>query len=134
MPDSIQTLIAGRWRDASRPRYSTEYPADGSTVAALHAASAADVDEAVQNAEVARQRGNWAGVKRHGRGALLHRIAVGTVWVNAYKVFSVSTPFGGVKTGGTGREKGRLGILEYTSQKSFYWGLNESPMPWSTAP
>ena len=77
MPDSIQTLIAGRWRDASGPQYTTEYPADGSTVAALHAASAADVDEAVQNAEVARQRGNWAGLKRHERGALLHRIAAG---------------------------------------------------------
>ena len=59
-------------------------------------------------------------------------LQTGTVWVNTYKVFSVSTPFGGVKMSGTGREKGRLGILEYTSQKSYYWGLNEAPMPWST--
>ncbi len=59
-------------------------------------------------------------------------LQTGTVWVNTYKVFSVSTPFGGVKMSGTGREKGRMGILEYTSQKSYYWGLNESPMPWST--
>ena len=58
-------------------------------------------------------------------------LQTGTVWVNTYKVFSVSTPFGGVKMSGTGREKGRLGILEYTSQKSYYWGLNESPMPWA---
>lgn len=60
-------------------------------------------------------------------------LQTGTVWVNTYKMFSVSTPFGGVKLSGTGREKGRLGILEYTSQKSFYWGLNESPMPWATS-
>jgi betaine-aldehyde dehydrogenase len=60
-------------------------------------------------------------------------LQTGTVWVNTYKVFSISTPFGGVKMSGTGREKGRLGILEYTNQKSFYWGLNESPMPWATA-
>jgi acyl-CoA reductase-like NAD-dependent aldehyde dehydrogenase len=46
-------------------------------------------------------------------------------------VFSISTPFSGVKMSGYGQEKGRLGILEYTSQKSFYWGLNESPMPWA---
>ena len=26
---------------------------------------------------------------------------------------------------------GRLGILEYTAQKSFYWGLNEAPLPWA---
>ena len=55
----------------------------------------------------------------------------GTVWVNTYKLFSVSTPFGGVKQSGTGREKGRLGILEYTAQKSFYWGLNDAPLPWA---
>ena len=58
-------------------------------------------------------------------------LQTGTVWINTYKVFSVSTPFGGVKFSGTGREKGRLGILEYTNQKSFYWGLNESPLPWA---
>jgi acyl-CoA reductase-like NAD-dependent aldehyde dehydrogenase len=56
----------------------------------------------------------------------------GTVWVNTYKVFSISTPFGGVKMSGMGREKGRQGILEYTRQKSFYWGLNAHPMPWAT--
>ncbi len=60
-------------------------------------------------------------------------LKTGTVWVNTYKLFSVSTPFGGVKLSGTGREKGRLGILEYTSQKSFYWGLNDSPLPWAGA-
>jgi len=58
-------------------------------------------------------------------------LKTGTVWINTYKLFSVSTPFGGVKLSGTGREKGRLGILEYTNQKSFYWGLNESPLPWA---
>jgi len=60
-------------------------------------------------------------------------LQTGTVWVNTYKVFSASTPFGGVKMSGTGREKGRLGILEYTSQKSYYWGMNEQPNPWSAA-
>ncbi len=58
-------------------------------------------------------------------------LQTGTVWINTYKQFSVSTPFGGVKFSGTGREKGRLGILEYTNQKSFYWGLNEQPLPWA---
>jgi len=57
----------------------------------------------------------------------------GTVWVNTYKLFSVSTPFGGVKLSGVGREKGRLGLLEYTAQKSFYWGTNEGPLPWAGA-
>jgi len=63
-------------------------------------------------------------------GRALH---TGTVWINTYKLFSVSTPFGGVKLSGTGREKGRQGILEYTTQKSFYWGMNTSPLPWAAS-
>lgn len=55
----------------------------------------------------------------------------GTVWINTYKQFSISTPFGGTKDAGIGREKGRLGILEYTRQKSMYWGMNEAPLPWA---
>lgn len=61
-------------------------------------------------------------------GSALH---TGTVWVNTYKQFSVSTPFGGVKMSGTGREKGRLGILEYMSQKSWYFGVNDAPLAWA---
>ena len=58
-------------------------------------------------------------------------INTGTVWVNTYKLFSVSTPFGGMLQSGTGREKGRASIAEYMTQKSYYWGLNESPLPWA---
>jgi betaine-aldehyde dehydrogenase len=60
-------------------------------------------------------------------------LQTGTVWINTYKLFSVSTPFGGVKLSGTGREKGRQGILEYTTQKSFYWGMNTAPMAWAAS-
>ena len=59
-------------------------------------------------------------------------IQAGTVWVNTYKVFSISTPFGGMKMSGTGREKGAASIAEYMTQKSFYWGTNSAPLPWST--
>ena len=74
---TVQTLIAGHWRNASGPAYPTEYPHDGSMVATLHAATAADVDEAVQAAESARHRPDWAGLKPHDRAAILHRIAAG---------------------------------------------------------
>jgi betaine-aldehyde dehydrogenase len=59
------------------------------------------------------------------------RIQAGTVWINTYKFFSISTPFGGMKESGLGREKGRLGIQRYMRQKSLYWGLNEAPLPWA---
>ena len=58
-------------------------------------------------------------------------LQAGTVWINTYKQFSISTPFGGWRDSGLGREKGRLGILQYMEQKSLYWGLNEAPLPWA---
>jgi betaine-aldehyde dehydrogenase len=58
-------------------------------------------------------------------------LETGTVWINTYKQFSISTPFSGIKDSGVGVEKGRLGILQYKHQKSLYWGLNEQPLPWA---
>ncbi|MDM0072810.1 aldehyde dehydrogenase [Variovorax sp. J2P1-59] len=60
-------------------------------------------------------------------------VQAGTVWVNTYKQFSVSTPFGGWRDSGLGREKGREGIFQYMEQKSMYWGTNEQPLPWAEA-
>ena len=58
-------------------------------------------------------------------------VQAGTVWINTYKFFSISTPFGGWRDSGLGREKGRLGILQYMEQKGMYWGMNENPLPWA---
>ncbi|QMV72098.1 aldehyde dehydrogenase [Comamonas piscis] len=58
-------------------------------------------------------------------------VQAGTVWINTYKQFSISTPFGGWRDSGLGREKGRLGIQQYMEQKSLYWGLNEAPLAWA---
>ncbi|MCQ4121614.1 aldehyde dehydrogenase [Rhodococcus tibetensis] len=62
---------------------------------------------------------------------LARRLQAGTVWINTYKQFSISTPFGGVKESGLGVEKGRSGIAAYSRQKSIYWGLGEEPNPWA---
>lgn len=61
---------------------------------------------------------------------LARALDVGTVWINTYKKFSISTPFGGFKESGVGREKGRLSVLSYMQQKSIYIGLNGQPEPW----
>lgn len=58
-------------------------------------------------------------------------VQAGTVWVNTYKQFSISTPFGGWRDSGLGREKGRAGIVQYMEQKSMYWGTNELPLAWA---
>ncbi|BDH56766.1 hypothetical protein MTP03_17050 [Tsukamurella sp. PLM1] len=62
---------------------------------------------------------------------LARRLQAGTVWVNTYKQFSISTPFGGVKESGLGVEKGRAGIAAYSRQKSVYLGLGTEPNPWA---
>jgi betaine-aldehyde dehydrogenase len=58
-------------------------------------------------------------------------VQAGTVWINTYKQFSISTPFGGWRDSGLGREKGRLGIQQYMEQKAMYWGLNANPIAWA---
>jgi len=44
-------------------------------------------------------------------------LRAGTVWVNCYNVFDNSTPFGGYKDSGTGREKGEFAIKNYLQTK-----------------
>lgn len=58
-------------------------------------------------------------------------ITTGTVWINTYKQFSISTPFGGEKEAGTGREKGREGIRAWMAQKALYVDLTGRPHPWA---
>jgi betaine-aldehyde dehydrogenase len=50
-------------------------------------------------------------------------LRAGTVWINTYKQASISTPFGGFKQSGIGREKGLQGMLAYTEAKGIFWGL-----------
>src|SRR5438552_53574 len=53
-----------------------------------------------------------------------HRVArairAGTVWVNCYNVFDPSSPFGGYKESGYGRELGRYAVDLYTQVKSVW--------------
>ena len=50
-------------------------------------------------------------------------LQAGTVWINTYRHLSISTPFGGFKQSGLGREKGLQGMRAYMSAKGVYWGL-----------
>ena len=51
------------------------------------------------------------------------QLEAGTVWINTYKQLSISTPFGGFKDSGIGREKGIGGLRLYQQEKSLYFGL-----------
>ncbi|MBY8860021.1 aldehyde dehydrogenase [Nocardia sp. CA2R105] len=62
---------------------------------------------------------------------LARALYTGTVWINTYKQFSISTPFGGVKESGLSTEKGRTGIRAYSRQKSIYLGMDDAPIAWA---
>lgn len=58
------------------------------------------------------------------------KIRAGTVWINAYRVVSYMTPFGGFKRSGIGRENGQEMIKEYLQVKSVWINTNkEIPNP-----
>jgi acyl-CoA reductase-like NAD-dependent aldehyde dehydrogenase len=53
-------------------------------------------------------------------------LEAGIVWINTYKQFSTSAPFGGFKESGLGREKGLLGIRTYQQVKSMFWSMSDT--------
>ncbi|WP_218576170.1 aldehyde dehydrogenase [Pseudomonas sp. SLFW] len=55
-------------------------------------------------------------------------LEAGSVWINTYKQSVTSTPFGGFKNSGIGREKGIDGLRLYAQVKSLYFGLHENPL------
>ncbi|MFD4839443.1 aldehyde dehydrogenase [Achromobacter sp. NPDC058515] len=54
---------------------------------------------------------------------LAKRLEAGSVWINTYKQLSISTPFGGFKQSGIGREKGVSGLRLYQQSKGIYFGM-----------
>jgi betaine-aldehyde dehydrogenase len=52
-------------------------------------------------------------------------VRAGTVWINTYKDGSISTPFGGFKQSGIGREKGLAGLRAYCQPKGVFWKLGD---------
>ncbi len=62
--------------------------------------------------------------------SMSERLQAGTVWVNTYRAFSYTTPFGGYKRSGLGRENGQEAIQEYMQTKSVWISTsNEVPNP-----
>jgi aldehyde dehydrogenase (NAD+) len=63
--------------------------------------------------------GVWTGnVQRAHRVA--GKLRAGTVWINNYRKSGYSTPFGGYKRSGIGRENGPDALREYTEEKSVW--------------
>ena len=56
----------------------------------------------------------------HRALTMADRIRAGTVWVNNYRMTSTTSPFGGFKMSGVGREGGIAGMREYLEVKSVW--------------
>ena len=66
----------------------------------------------------------------HRAMLMTKRLRAGTVWVNNYRSTSVTTPFGGYKRSGIGRESGVEAIKEYLETKSIWLSSDlEVPNP-----
>ena len=50
--------------------------------------------------------------------SIAKRVKAGTVWVNCYHVVDTTTPFGGFKMSGQGRENGEAALEHYTETKT----------------
>lgn len=55
------------------------------------------------------------------------RIDAGVVWVNTYRAISPTSPFGGFKASGTGKEDGMEAVHEYTRVKSVWVDISGEP-------
>jgi aldehyde dehydrogenase (NAD+) len=60
----------------------------------------------------------------HQALTMVKQIEAGIVWVNTYRQTSVTTPFGGYKKSGVGRENGMQAIEEYLQTKSVYMNVD----------
>lgn len=85
-----------------------------------------DEEEAIELAnatEYGLAAGVWTqSVQRAHRVA--HRLAAGTVWINAYRVVAPDVPFGGIGASGWGRENGVEAVREYLQTKSIWVELS----------
>jgi aldehyde dehydrogenase (NAD+) len=63
---------------------------------------------------------------------MARRLQAGTVWVNTYRAVSFTSPFGGYKRSGLGRENGQAVIKDYLQTKSVWIDTNpEFPNPFA---
>ncbi len=120
------TIISGLSNDASVCRDEIFGP----VLVVLPFDDESDLIDDANNSVYGLAAGIWTNDYRRAYRVARH-LDVGTVWINTYKQFSISTPFGGTKESGIGREKGMAGIRQYQEQKSLYWDLGGTPIPWA---
>lgn len=121
----LPTILAGVGNDATICREEVFGP----VAVVLPFSSEEELVAQANDNEFGLACGIWTGDYRRAY-RVARAVDAGTVWINTYKQFSISTPFSGHKASGLGTEKGREGIKSYMRQKSIYWDLTGEPLPW----
>lgn len=120
----LPTVIDGLGSDA----LTCQEEAFGPVLVALPFSDEADVVRQANGTAFGLACGIWTeSFKRAWRVG--RALDAGSVWINTYKQSVVSTPFGGFKDSGFGREKGIDGLRLYAQVKSMYLGLHDQLMP-----
>jgi phenylacetaldehyde dehydrogenase len=92
----------------------------------LTALAWSDVDDLIaqaNNSEYGLSAGIWTNDIKHAHRAAA-ALKAGTVWINCYNLVDPSTPFGGFKQSGWGREHGRQAMELYSETKSIWVNLS----------
>lgn len=120
----LPTIIDGLGPDAA----SCQEEAFGPVLVALPFKDEADLIEQANGTAFGLACGIWTeSFKKAWR--IGRALEAGSVWINTYKQSVTSTPFGGFKNSGIGREKGIEGMKLYAQVKSMYFGLHANPLP-----
>lgn len=96
----------------------------GPVCVVLPFADEADLVAQANDTEFGLAAGIWSSDARKC-WRIARAVRAGTVWINGYKEGSISTPFGGMKQSGIGREKGRPGLRAYSQPKGVFWRLDD---------
>ncbi|SDU15245.1 aldehyde dehydrogenase [Stappia sp. ES.058] len=120
----LPTVIDGLPHDA----VSCQDEAFGPVLVVLPFKNEADLVEMANGTDFGLACGIWTeNFKKAWRTG--RALEAGSVWINTYKQSVTSTPFGGFKDSGIGREKGIDGLRLYAQVKSMFFGLQENPLP-----